>query len=62
MPEAKGPSSSEVVSGDSKAELSGEPQAEARPTQSRVRPSTMSLSGWMRSVMDELSDDELPRS
>jgi hypothetical protein len=63
MPEAKAPNSSGDVSGTPKAELaSGQLAAESRPSLPRVRPSTLSLSGWMRSVMDELSDDELPRS
>jgi hypothetical protein len=63
MPEAKAPNSSGDVSGTPKADLAaGELAANSRPTLARVRPTTLSLSGWMRSVMDELSDDELPRS
>jgi len=44
------------------AEAAGQLAADARPALPRLRPSTLSLSGWMRSVMDQLSDDELPRS
>jgi hypothetical protein len=62
MPEAKAPNSSEAVSGMPNAEAAGQLAADARPALPRLRPSTLSLSGWMRSVMDQLSDDELPRS
>jgi hypothetical protein len=59
MSEEKAPNSSDALSGITDTNLA----ADTRPSSSqRARQATLSLSGWMRDVWDQLEDDQLPRS